>query len=146
MKLQQKLIGVGCVSAVLIGGYFWIDRNFHNVTTANYEFKRMHVAPGTLKSVSAVDTKTPVGDSVRTYTVCFTIDSFSDVPRDLQSEYAQAERTRIANDGPRCLRVRNQRSIEGTPEEAVQVYYLLYGHGAITVERLRIRSQELNAM
>lgn len=115
--------------------------------TANYEFKRGHVAPGTLKSISAAEINTTVeDDNSRTYTVCFTIDSFPDVPRDLQSEYAQAERERMAKDGPRCIRARSQRPIDGRPEEAIRVYYLIYGHGAITVERLTIQGGELNAM
>jgi hypothetical protein len=147
MKPKLMLLIVVCGSAALIGGYLWIDRKFHNVMTTNYEFKRVHMAPGTLKSVSAADIQTPVeGDGTRTYTVCFTIDSFSDVPRDLQSEYEQAERTRTAKDGPRCIRVSNQRSIDGTPKEPIQVYYLLYGQGTITVERLVIGGKELSAM
>ena len=138
------------VLAALIGGYFgyfWIERAFRDSTKSNYEFKRLHVAAGTLKSVSMMDIKTPdKGDSTRTYTVCFTINSFSDVPRDLQSEYEVAERRRATNDGPRCIRVSNQRSIDGTPQEAILVYYLIYGQGVITVQRLLIRGQELDSI
>ena len=114
---------------------------------SSYEFKRMHVAAGTLKSISRADNQTPPEtDSPREYTVCFSINSFSDVPRDLQSEYEEVERARMAKDGPRCIRERNQGSFNGTPGETIQVYYLIYGQGAITVERLAIRGHYLNAL
>jgi hypothetical protein len=133
--------------AALIGGYLWIDRRFRESMASSYEFKRMHVAPGTLKSISGADNQTPAEtNSPREYTVCFSINSFSDVPRDLQSEYEEVERTRLAKDGPRCIQERNQGSIDGTVGEAIQVYYLIYGQGAITVERLLIRGQDLNAL
>ena len=139
MKLLFRVLALVCVLAVLIGGYFWLDRKFHEAVASNYEFKRMHVAPGALKSISEGAAASP--------TMCFTIDSFSDIPHDLQAQYAEAERSRTAKDGPRCIRVSGQRSpIAGMPGEAIQVYYLLYGHGVITVERVAIRGQELNAM
>jgi hypothetical protein len=147
MKPLIKVLVVGGVSAALIGGYFWIDRTFRESMASSYEFKRMHVAPGTLTSISGADNKTLAEtNSPREYTVCFSIDSFSDVPRDLQSEYEEVERRRTAKDGPRCIRERSQASIDGTPGQSIQVYYLLYGKGAITVERLVIRGQELNAL
>ncbi len=147
MKPRIKVLVVGGVLAALIGGYFWIDRKFRESMASSYEFKRIHLAQGTLKSISGANNKTAAEtNSPREYTVCFSIDSFSDVPRDLQSKYEEVERTRTAKEGPRCIRERNQSSIKGTPGQAIQVYYLLYGQGAITVERLVIRDQELNAL
>ena len=147
MKPQIKVPVILGVLTALIGGYFLIDCRFREATASSYEFKRMHVARGTLKSISGADSKTPAGtDTRREYTVCFSVDSFSDVPSDLQSEYSGAERAHTAKDGPRCIRGSNQNSIGGTPGEAIQVYYLLYGQGEITVERLVIRGQELNAL
>jgi hypothetical protein len=150
MKPRIKVLVVGGVLTASIGcyfGYFWIDRRFRESMASSYEVKRMHVAPGTLKSISGADNKKIAkSDSPREYTVCFSIDSFSDVPRDLQSEYEEVERTRTSKDGPRCIRERNQSSIDGTPGQAIQICYLLYGQGAITVERLVIRGQELNAL
>jgi hypothetical protein len=146
MKPLMKVLAVGGVLAALTGGYFWIDRTFRESMPSTYEFKRMHVAPGTLTSISgAVNKPLAETNSPREFTVCF-FDSFSDVPPNLQSEYEEFERTRTAKDGPRCIRERNQRSIDGTPGQAIQIYYLLYGKGAITVERLVIRGQELNAL
>ena len=150
MKPRTKVLIVGGAIAALVGvcfGYFWIDGRFRESMASSYEFKRMHVAPGTLKSISAADNKTLAeSNGPREHTLCFSIDSFSDVPLDLQSEYEEVERTRTAKEGPRCIRARNQSSIDGTPGQAIQVYYLLYGQGAITVERLVIRGQELNAL
>jgi hypothetical protein len=147
MKPQVKVLVFVCVSAALIGGYFWIDRPFRESMKSNYEFKRMHTAPGTLKSISGPANKSSVeGGDMRTYTVCFTLDSFSDLTRDLQQEYAEAERSRMTRDGPRCIQARDRRSVEGTPGEAIQVNYLIDGQGAITVERLVIQGQQLSAL
>lgn len=147
MKPIPKVLALVCIFAALIGGYFWIDREFRAAMASSNEFKRMHVAPGTLKSVSGTANRTPTKtESVRVYNVCFAIDSFSDVPPDLEPEYAAAERSRTAKDGPRCIRVSHQHSIDGTPGEAIRVYYLLEGHGAISVERLTIGDEELNAI
>ena len=116
MKLLFRVLALVCVLAVLIGGYFWLDWKFRGATASNYEFKRMHVAPGALKSISEGAAASP--------TMCFTIDSFSDIPHDLQAQYAEAERSRTARDGPRCIQVSGQRSsIAGMPGEAIQVYY-----------------------
>ena len=147
MKLQFKVLVVGGVLAALICGYLWIDRRFRESMASSNEFKRLLFAPGTLKSVSGADNRTPAEtNSPREYAVCFSINSFSDVPRDMQSEYEEVERTRMAKEGPRCIRERNQSSIDGTPGEAIQVYYFIYGQGTITVERLVIRGQDLNAL
>jgi len=147
MKSLMKVLVVGGVLAALIGSYFWIDRKFRESMASSVEFKRMHVAPGTLTSISGADNKTLADtNKPREYTVCFSIDSFSDLSRDLHSEYEEVKRTRTAKDGPRCIRARYQSSIDGTPGQRIQVYYLLYGKGAITVERLVIQGQELNVL
>jgi hypothetical protein len=145
MKLIFRMLAFVCVLAVLIGGYFWLDRKVRRDMAFNYEFKRMHVAPGTLRSISG---GASTSSSAHAPTVCFTIDSFSDIPHDLQAEYAAAERSRTAKDGPRCIQVSDQRSssIAGMPGESIQVYYLLYGHGVIDVESVAVRGQELKAM
>jgi len=142
-----KVLVLICVSTALIGRCFWIDRAFRETMKSNYEFKRMHTAPGTLKSISGAANKSSVeSDGWRTYTVCFTLDSFSDLARNLQQEYAETERSRMTRDGPRCIQVRDGRSVEGTPGEAIQVDYLIYGHGAIAVERLVIQGQQMRAL
>jgi hypothetical protein len=48
---------------------------------AGIEFKRMNLAPGTVKSISSpVDDSPAVSEAAHAYSVCFTVDSFSDVP------------------------------------------------------------------
>ena len=70
---------------------------------ANYEFKRVHVSNGRVLSVSPIEPGKESGQNTGDYPhlkICFSIDSFSDIPRDLQEEYETAEKVRTAKEGP----------------------------------------------
>jgi hypothetical protein len=116
---------------------------------ASYEFKRSHTAPGTVTSFQVLR-KTPNDAGAQTSgvsTVCFTIDSFSDLPNDLQAEYADAERARVAKEGPRCITARDPTGqIQVAPGDPIKIDYLLANSGVIEVSRVVVHGHELSAM
>jgi len=137
------LAGVGTSGMI----YRWADKVFRNQMAANYQFKRAHVSVGKVLSVSMVQPKQGVtnsSDDQPKYKICFKIDSFADVPPELRSEYEAAERSRERAEGPPCVIARQtQLPTKIRSGQAVQVVYLLYGKGVITVERLVVDGQEL---
>lgn len=153
MKARSRVliwigVVVACFSATPVV-YHFADQAFRRSMHANYEFKRMHVAPGTIVNFtdSSQIAQRTGGKVLGEYTVCFSIDSFSDVPSDLQAEYADAERARVAKQGPECITAHDQSGqIRTVPGDSIEVYYLLYGNGKITVEGVVVHGQELQAM
>ena len=116
---------------------------------ASYEFKRGHIAPGTVTSFQVLR-NAPNDAGAKTTgvsTVCFAIDSFSDVPNDLQTEYAGAERARVAKEGPRCITARDPSGqIQIAPGDPIKIEYLLENSGVIDVSTVVIHGRELSAM
>jgi hypothetical protein len=78
--------------------------------------------------------------------ICFSIDSFADIPRDLQEEYARAERLRTAKEGPRCIITHQAlHHSDLKPGDPIEVDFLLYGGGVITVSRIVAYGQDLTS-
>jgi len=116
---------------------------------ASYDLKRSHIAPGTVTSFQ-VHRKPPndaVPQTAEVSSVCFTIDSFSDVSSEFRAEYANAERARVTKEGPRCITAHDPSGhIQVTPGDPIKVFYLLYNSGVITVSTVVVHGQELSAM
>ena len=153
MKVRFRvLVVIGIVVLCFVATvvlYHLADWAFRRAMAASSEFKRMHVAPGTIInfSGSSQGAQRRGGTDPEVYTVCFSIDSFSDVPSDLQAEFANAERARVAKNGPECITAYDPTGqIRAVPGDSIEVYYLLYGNGVITVERVVVHGQELRAM
>jgi hypothetical protein len=132
-----------------VAAYRWADGMFRARMHENYEFKRMHVSSGRVVSVSKVKLGQQgegSGEDSPHYKICFSIDSFSDIPSDLQEEYAAAERARTIKEGPHCI-ISRQTSLPSNlkPGDALEVNYLLYGSGVITVERLVVAGKDIDA-
>jgi hypothetical protein len=64
----------------------------------------------------------------------------------LREEYSTAEKARILKNAPECI-ITTQASLPSNLKEgeAIDVYFLLYGQGVITVERLVVSGQDINA-
>jgi hypothetical protein len=133
---------------VAVAAYHWADRIFRDRRAANYEFKRAHISSGRILSVLQIE---PGKDSEQNtkgfphFKICFSIDSFKDIPRDLQEEYETAEKIRTIQEGPMCI-VPHQalRDIDLKPGEPIEVYYLLYGRGVALPTRIVVHGQELD--
>lgn len=139
------LVSIGCAA---VAAYHWADRLLRDRMAANYAFKRVHVSSGKVLSVSPSQQGNESGldaGNFPHFKICFSIDSFADIPRDLQDEYDTAERVRIAKEGPRCIipheALRHSDLKSGDP---IEVNYLLYGRGVITVSRLVVYGQDLD--
>jgi len=141
--------------ALLLGGiavvfaYRLADGIFRARMAENYESKRIHVSSGKVLTVSATESEVPKGGTAEgppRYKICFSIDSFSDIPNDLREEYSTAEKARILKNAPECI-ITTQASLPSNLKEgeAIDVYFLLYGQGVITVERLVVSGQDINA-
>lgn len=153
MKWIARISIILCVllaSAVAaVAVYRWADGMFRARMHENYEFKRMHVSSGEVISISKVklgQQGKDSGEDLPNYKICFSIDSFSDIPSDLQEEYAAAEKARTIKEGPQCI-VSRQTSLPSNlkPGDALEVNYLLYGRGVITVERLVVAGKDIGA-
>ena len=151
MNRHARLSIMVCVLLATVGvavvAYHWVDRLFRDRMAANYEFKRAHVSSGRVLSVSPIQQGKESGQNAGDFPhfkVCFSIDSFADIPRDLQEEYETAERLRTAKDGPRCIvphEALHHSNLK--PGDPIEVDYLLYGGGTITVSRIVVYGQEL---
>lgn len=135
-------------AGVAVVAYGWADRMFRTSMAENIEFKRMHHAPGKVLSFSIMKPAQQVhgiGEGSPQYKICFSINSFSDIPSGLQEEYAAAERARSLKDGPQCI-ISRHTSLPANmkPGDALEVDYLLYGKGVITVERLVASGQDIH--
>jgi hypothetical protein len=114
---------------------------------ANYEFKREHVSSGKVLSVSPIEPGKESGKNTGDFPhlkICFSIDSFTDIPRDLQEEYETAEKIRFAKEGPQCI-IPHQalRHTDLKPGDPVEVDYLLYGRGVAIPSRIVVYGQDL---
>jgi hypothetical protein len=151
MKLIVRISIIFCIMLAGLGGlrmaYRWVDGLFRAQMVAYYQFKRAHVSGGKILSVSMVQPNqqaTNRSDDSRRYKICFSIDSFSDIPQDLQSEYETAERSRERTEGQPCgITRQTQLPAYIKPGEDIEVVYLLYGRGIITFERLVVDGQEV---
>lgn len=153
MKRYARLSIIVCVLLASVGyaavaAYQWADRLFRDQMAANYEFKREHVSSAKVLSVSPIEPGKASGQNVEDFPhfkICFSIDSFTDIPRDLQKEYETAEKIRRAKDGPMCI-VPHQalRDTDLKPGEPIEVYYLLYGRGIALPTRIVVEGQELD--
>jgi len=153
MKARSRvLVVVGIVVACFAATVVMLNlagRAFKRSMAASYEFKRGHIAPGTVTSFQVLRKSTNDAGAQTTgvSTVCFTIDSFSDVPNDLQTEYADAERARMAKEGPMCITARGPiGQIQMAPGNPIKIEYLLENSGVIDVSTVVIHGQELSAM
>lgn len=153
MKRYVRLLITVCALLALVGVaivvYRRADRKFHDRMAESYEFKRTHVSSGTVLSITPVQVgKEPERDvdNFPHFKICFSIDSFKDVPRDLQEQYQTAEKLRTAREGPRCMVPREVlRHRDLKPGDAIEVDYLLYGSGIITISRIVVRGQDLTS-
>jgi hypothetical protein len=153
MKRTARLTIILCVLLATAGAalvaYRWVDGVFRVRMTDNYEFKRMHTSRGEVISISPMQAEQQAKGGAPGpphYKICFSIDSFSDIPLDLQAEYAAAESARNIKEGPQCITSRNA-SLPASlkPGDTLEVDYLLYGRGIITVERLVASGQDIDA-
>ena len=103
------------------------------------EHKTIESAPATLATVS-VD---PAGGP-RQARLCFTIDSFANLPDSDRPFYENSERTRLAVKGPLCMSGRvpddNRAPAAG---EKVQVYFTLENGGLIAPTRMEWNGREI---
>jgi hypothetical protein len=148
MKARSRvLVGMGIVTACIAATIVVLDvadRTFTRSMAASYEFKRAHTAPGTVIRFEVPSQSAEQTTSV--FTLCFSIDSFSDVPRDLQAEYADAERARVAKEGPRCIAAHDPSGqLKVATGDPIEVVYLLENGGVIDVPRVVIHGKELIA-
>ena len=69
--------------------------------------------------------------------VCFSIDSFADIPNAERAAYEAAERTRLANQGPRCRDTAVDASaVHFKAGDPVDIYFRLEDQGQISVIRI----------
>ncbi len=125
------------------------DRRFHDRMAQSYEFKRTHISGGTVLSFTPVQVAKGSGrdgENFPHFKICFSIDSFEDIPRDLQAQYQTAEKLRTAKEGPRCMVPHEElRHGDLKPGDTIEVDYLLYGSGVITVSRIVVYGQDLTS-
>jgi hypothetical protein len=136
------------VGAAAVVAYHWADRLFRNNLAANYEFKRVHVSNGRVLSVSPIEPGKESGKNTEDLPhlkICFSIDSFSDIPRNLREEYETAEKVRIVKEGPRCIIPHQKlRDTDLKPGDPIEVDYLLYGKGVAIPSRIVVQGQDLD--
>lgn len=131
-------LALGLVVILAILASRALDRVFKESMASSIELKRAHSSNGKIVSISSLQ------QGHAQSKICFSIDSFSDVRADYRNEYEVAERAKIAKQGPECIVNQN------TPLPAnlkagdpIEVVYLLYGRGDISIARIVVSGQDV---
>lgn len=124
--LVGLLISAGAMALVC----FWAIRSLNAGIKVAGQHKSAQHAVGTIVSVTALPRNEQKGDQAQRMRICFTIDSFTGLSREDQTEYEPAERSRQAREGPRCYDSHGE--LTGTnlkPGDHVEVHFLLENEG-----------------
>jgi len=106
---------------------------------ANQQNAIMHAA-GTVVSVEEQAHDEQSYDLLPGPRVCFTIDSFAEVPSAERNAYESAERERRAAHGPRCRDTSiDPSAVHIKPGDHVEVYYTLQKSGQISIVKVSTR-------
>ena len=117
-------------------------------TDAGTASKRSHNvlihAPGTIVSVEERAHDEQSEDLLPGPRVCYTIDSFAEIPASERAEYETAERTRMAEHGPRC----HDTAVDPSAGhfkvgDHADVYFKLGDSGQISVVRISTHGIDL---
>lgn len=101
-------------------------------------------APGTIVSVEERAHDEQSEDLLPGPHVCYTIDSFADVPASERVQYETAERTRMAKQGPRCHDTAvDPSAVHFKAGDRADVYFRLEAGGKISVVRISTRGVDL---
>ena len=138
-KLFLLALVVGAMILVTIGVVYEVAKYSLNAST---EFKKAHTGTGTVVSTA----KSSPRGSDATYTLCFTLDDWGNLPNSWKPEYEAAERERYRTGGPRCQRFYDcSVASKLNPGDKIQVTYLLENNLVIDIPRIRAFGVELDS-
>jgi hypothetical protein len=101
-------------------------------------------APGTIVSVEERAHDEQSEDLLPGPHVCYTIDSFAEIPTFERAEYETAERTRMAKQGPRCHDTAvDPSAVHLKPGDHADVYFRLEDGAQISIVRISIHGVDL---
>ncbi len=127
------LVGV----AVLAASWRWFDSRFRQGMTVAVEHKSVKHSAGRVLSLTAL----PPGDTskreTQQYSLCFSIESSSEIADEERSEY------QAALNRPFCRNVQNPDAAKVKVGDRLAIGYLLENEGQISVARIEASGQSI---
>jgi hypothetical protein len=145
MRRRSRIwIGLLVSIAAPVAICFWVIHTFDANRKLAVQHKSVQHASGTIVSVTEQPHDEQSYDLLPGPRVCFTIDSFAEIPGAERSVYESAERIRQAAHGPRCLETSiDPSAVRIKAGDPVDVYFTLENAGQISIVRISTNDVDL---
>lgn len=130
------LIALVGVSAILVS-YRWFSHRFTQGMAVAVQHKSVKHSPGKVLSATKLTQEQPSPGGAQLYSICFSIESSSEIASDERSEYQDALNQ------PFCRNIQNPAAAKLKAGDALAIGYLLENGGQISVARIEASGQSI---